>query len=154
MDNPAYEANRAENPMRDETSVTSTAAIHNEKSFENHLYSDVQSHIGYDSCNRPTKDVVYEELHSENIVINECLYDTADGGEWTGARGHTNKDDTWGTVDPKVVYDSPLNIKTSEDNNCYSTLGSAYSQLQPYILKSVQQHIPPNEDEYSSLQHL
>lgn len=135
-----------ENPTRAEACVMSTLADHK----ENPLYSKSNG------CYNNQQNIVYEELHSDDIVINECLYDTADGGllgECT--REHKdNKKDTQGNAHLEAVYDLPLNITTSEDNNCYSTLGSTYFQLQPHVFKSIQQNFPPNEDEYSCLQHL
>ena len=134
------------------------------RDFENPLYSDVQSQVGKDSSNQPTQDIVYEGIDSENTVINESMYNTVDGsvpGACTGGRGHKNskkdtrQEDMQETVDYDAVYDSALNTETSEaGNGCYSALESTYSQLQPHTPKSVQQHFPPNEDEYSCLQHL
>ena len=135
------------------------------RDFENPLYSDVQSQVGNDSSNQPTQDIVYEGLDSEETVINESMYGTADDGVLgvcSGGRGHNNKEDTTledtqETVDHEAVYDSPLNAETSNsemDNDCYSALDSTYTQLQPHTLKSIQQHFPPDEDEYSCLKHL
>ena len=147
-----------DNPTYDGHIVMTSNQTDCYRDFENPLYSDVQEHVGDDFSNRPTQDIAYAGLHSENTVISECLYDTGVDsvlGACTDDRGHKmNKEDTRGNVDHKAVYDSPLNIETSDDIDCYSALESTYSQLQPHTLESVQQHFPPNEDDYSCLQHL
>ena len=117
-----------------------------ERDFQNPLYSD----IGPGS---------YEILHSESALVSETLYDdihncvpgalTNRGEQVNGGQGMRNR-----TASSEAIYDMPLALYNVDDDNCYSTLDPAdYFTLQPHTSKATQQQLPPNDDEYSCLQH-
>ena len=76
-------------------------------------------------------------------------------GEQTNGGIHNNGGLRQGTAS-EAVYDVPQAMDSVEDENCYSSLGPIdYSTLQPHIPKPTRTQLtPPNNDEYSCLQHL
>ena len=96
----------------------------------------------------------YEALYSESTVIRstDTQYESIISGTFGNEQGLINSG-TKERIISEPAYELPTHLNEGVDN-CYSTLGPTdYSILEPHIPKVKQQQPPPDNDQYSQLQH-
>ena len=129
-----------------------------ERHFRNPVYSDI-SHGSPNTTNSQTRNMYKGVYKSGSAMVSEALYENThnsapgaltDGEEQAnGGQGMTRE-----TTSSEAIYDMPSALDNVDDDNCYSALGPVdYFTLQPHTTKATQQQLPPNDDEYSYLQH-
>lgn len=96
----------------------------------------------------------YEALYSESTVVRstDIQYENIIPANLTNEQGLVNGGIKERTAS-EALYELPTHLNNGVDN-CYSTLGPTdYSTLEPHIPTVKQQQFPPDNDQYSQLQH-